>query len=726
MKKIYSLLAIAGLISLCACDGMTGIDSRAEEIRMMLKTDSAELATRSTEKGEDKFNENKIQTIHYYFFDETSGTLVHDNTQIINKTGEADISLSGINSTVFNNIFSGRTELKVLVVANATTPDGTSTMTMDDIKATAVTLSGFGKQDKFVMAGEGVLTKTGATTAKTNEISLKRLASKITLHLIIPDSYIDGAAKEWLPQLNAVQIDFNNLGKNILVSGKETSSTVLSNATRKSTSSDFTKTESLDETDLSLTVPVYSYPRGWSNGDEEAPYLYITLPWKMKTEATTADTYYKILLPGTSLDPNSWYDITARLGGLGSLVKEGTVTVKDLSVTLAKVWKDATPDNNDTNADLAMPRVLVVESNKYIINNQDEIEIPFVSSHNCEVIDFTVEQDSHPTKMGAQKSSSAVVDNASRTIKFTHDLLNDQSSKPYDYLIFKAHFTLRHADNPNYNEVIYIEQRPALYIEPFDNARGYRNVFVDRYQKTEAPGTDNRLYYGKYYQIGGKASNTNVYTVTATVLTGGFSSNKIGDPRIHEPVDFTVSPWKDLENNKQNNTNSICSDKNKQLEYYYTSGPETSEFIAPSFRIGSAYAGTGQTSFSDSYVTYQMRCATYQEAGYPAGRWRLPTEAELKYCLQLQADGCLGNGIFYEDTFYICATKNVGYQINTSGGVKTIEKGNTATNCRCVYDAWYWDNTSKPRLDESEYAYSECGDTNGNYKFCWGDQQIFW
>ncbi|MBQ0024940.1 MAG: hypothetical protein KBT00_04365 [Bacteroidales bacterium] len=726
MKKIYSILAIAGLISICGCDKMSEIDSAAEKIRMILRTDCAELITKATEKGEDKFNENRIQSIHYYFFDETSGTLVHDNAQIINKTGEADISLSGISSTIFNNIFSGRTELKVLVVANATTPDGTSTTTMDNIKSTAVTLSAFGKQDNFVMVGEGILTKTGANNAETSEISLKRLASKITLHLIVPDSFIDGAAKEWLPQMNAVQVDFNNLCKNTLVSGEEAPSTVLSNATRKSTSSDFTKKEILNETDLSLTVPVYSYPRGWSNGDEEAPYLYITLPWKMKTEATTADTYYKILLPGTSLDPNSWYDITARLGGLGSLVKEGTVTVKNLSVIVDKVWKDASSDGNDTDADLALPRVLVVENNKYIINNQNQIEIPFVSSHNCEVIDFSVDQDSHPTEMGVQKSSSAVVDNASRRIKFTHELLNDQSSKPYDYLIFKAHFTLRHSDDPNYSEVIYIEQRPALYIEPFDNAGGYRNVFVDKYQKTIAPGGYNTLYTGKYYQIGGRATNTNVYTVTASVLTGGFSSNKIGDPRIHEPVDFTVSPWKDLENWEQGNENSICGDQNKHLKYYYTSGSETSEFIAPSFRIGSAYAGTGSTSFSDPYVTYQMRCATYQEAGYPAGRWRLPTEAELKYCLQLQADGCLGDGIFYDDTFYICATKNVGYQINTSSGVNTIEKGNTPTNCRCVYDAWYWDNTSKPRLDESEYAYSECGDTDGNYKFCWGDQQIFW
>ena len=735
MKKIYSLLAIAGLILSYGCNNMTEIDSPSGEIRMILKTDSAELVTRATEKGDDKLNENKIQTIHYYFFDESSGTLVREGTQTINKTGEARISLSGINTTIFNNIFSGRTELKVLVVVNAAISDGTPTSTMDDIKAKAVALSGLGKQDSFVMTGEGTLTKTGVATAETSEIRLIRLASKITLHLIFPDSYTDGAAKEWIPQLNAVQIDFRHLGKNILAGGEEAPAPVLGNATRKSTSGDFNIEDFYDETvtpkvcsghDLTMKVPVYSYPRKWSNGDEDTPYIYVSLPWKMKTEATMADTYYKILLPGISLDSNCWYDITARIGGLGSLVKEGTTTIDDLNINVSNIWKDATPgSDNDTDADLILPRVLAVEKNEYVIYNQDEIEIPFLSSHDCEAVSLTIDQTSHPSEMGPQQTAAVVVDNAHRTIRFTHPLLNDQSSKPYDYLIFKAHFTLEHADNPDYHEVIHIEQRPALYIEAFNNAEAYRNVFVDGYQKTVI-GRDLVTYSGYYYQLGGSASNTNVYTVTATVLTGGFSSNKIGDPRIHQPVDFSVSPWKDLENRPQGNSNSITGDPDKQLEYYYSAGAETREFIAPSFRIGSAYAGTGLTSFSDPYVTFQMRCATYQEAGYPAGRWRLPTEAELKYCLQLQADGCLGGGIFYEDTYYICATKNVGYAVVTDGEVPTIEMDPEPSNCRCVYDAWYWDNTSTPRLDETEYAYSMCGETDAKYKFCWGDRQIMW
>ena len=35
------------------------------------------------------------------------------------------------------------------------------------------------------------------------------------------------------------------------------------------------------------------------------------------------------------------------------------------------------------------------------------------------------------------------------------------------------------------------------------------------------------------------------------------------------------------------------------------------------------------------------RCAGYQEAGYPAGRWRVPTMAEINYIVQLSGWGVI-------------------------------------------------------------------------------------
>ncbi|MBQ2189676.1 MAG: hypothetical protein II452_02275, partial [Paludibacteraceae bacterium] len=46
-----------------------------------------------------------------------------------------------------------------------------------------------------------------------------------------------------------------------------------------------------------------------------------------------------------------------------------------------------------------------------------------------------------------------------------------------------------------------------------------------------------------------------------------------------------------------------------------------------------------------------QRCAMYQENGYPAGRWRLPTEAEVAFMMRLQADGTLP-GLFASNCNY--------------------------------------------------------------------------
>ena len=113
-------------------------------------------------------------------------------------------------------------------------------------------------------------------------------------------------------------------------------------------------------------------------------------------------------------------------------------------------------------------------------------------------------------------------------------------------------------------------------------------------------------------------------------------------------------------------------------------------FIAPKFMISSRWGRMGNwqpgsMSDADRLETVQKRCATYQEAGYPAGRWRLPTEAEISFIAGLQRWN------FIDDLF--TAT---GYSISASGSVFTVTNGSIGynqrqgTSCRCVYDLWYW------------------------------------
>ena len=87
-----------------------------------------------------------------------------------------------------------------------------------------------------------------------------------------------------------------------------------------------------------------------------------------------------------------------------------------------------------------------------------------------------------------------------------------------------------------------------------------------------------------------------------------------------------------------------------------------------------------------------QRCAMYQEAGYPAGRWRLPTEAEFAFMMKLQADGVLP-GLFAK--CYYRMADGRGIYIGSAGDYPytndaTNPSGSTKYYIRMVYDLWYW------------------------------------
>jgi hypothetical protein len=150
-----------------------------------------------------------------------------------------------------------------------------------------------------------------------------------------------------------------------------------------------------------------------------------------------------------------------------------------------------------------------------------------------------------------------------------------------------------------------------------------------------------------------------------------------------------VSPWK--------NANAIKI------------GGTDDNIIAPLFKIQSSYGTAKSNVYFD---VAQKRCATYQEAGYPAGRWRLPTLAEIAYVVGLQNNGVI-NKMFNEGdgtTGYwtssgskITANKNMTYTKNYKNST-----GRDTPNAwvRCVYDLWYWqdgDNDAHQTLPTHQY-----------------------
>ena len=179
------------------------------------------------------------------------------------------------------------------------------------------------------------------------------------------------------------------------------------------------------------------------------------------------------------------------------------------------------------------------------------------------------------------------------------------------------------------------------------------------------------------YDYGGTNNNPNQYTIYVTAN----SPYAIGDPRSSTSVSaasLNISQKGDYKGNTLKT-------------YYPTRGREVANMIAPAFKIASSWGKTLDISFARA----KERCASYQENGYPAGRWRVPTEAEIAYVISLSEDNKIPK-LF--DEGYWCSSGTV------------YGSSDDAAAVRCVYDVWYWGEGKE-------------GDAANNYeRFYWGSQ----
>lgn len=179
------------------------------------------------------------------------------------------------------------------------------------------------------------------------------------------------------------------------------------------------------------------------------------------------------------------------------------------------------------------------------------------------------------------------------------------------------------------------------------------------------------------------------------------------------------------------------------LCYYYPTAEgqldEQAFMIAPVFRLASGKADLFQANSnlytSDNLIreNARRRCASFQENGYPAGRWRLPTIGELYFFRMLYNKGILP-AIFNTERAYWTAQYVTKLDFNQDDA--NIRPYPTVSDVsekhvRCVYDDWYWvkdDGTADIftaddlRIDiTGDYA-KYYGDNDKRTMFVWGDK----
>lgn len=742
MKRIFiylALLTIGLSFSSCTEDIDTPI-SDAGALIITLK--SSDLQTKTME-GVQSLNENLIQTIHYFLYPNggTGRDAVLKGSVNTNKQITESFTVP-LDENILNQLFPyPQTQCQVFLIVNL--PNGVSipqNTSINNLKTIALSASFTSKQDSFVMAGQGTATLADKSKnpVASGEIEVDRIASKLTLNVNVAKSHTDKGTV-WTPLPKDMTVSLYNCVDNAKLSGDPDAATSYFNIIERG----FSVVDGNTNYESSCD-PFYSYPFKWNPGTESEPYFMIMLPWASEGQPYQR-CYYKVILNGTQLEKNNWYNIDLMLDVLGSFnEKEPTVVVNEATYYVVN-WSTGT----NVSADIQGARYLVVEQEKYKVYNKETLTIPFNSSHGCEIVNVKCTYpnlSTNPATTVTLDASEYSVAIEGSNILFTHELNNDMLSRDLDFTPFTITFTIQHSDNDDPDnddpaKQITITQYPAIYAEAFANT-DYTNggqangdngfVWVNGYRGTSAV-TNLDFFAGTGYT---STADPRMFVFTITTTEG--TNLIIGDPRDTEKYTYTANDaiWY--------NGASIYTGDNRELNYYYgtavvgdysnshrandpiydseeeaEAAEPTINMIAPKFRLASGYAYVSTTNTVD-LETFKKRCASYQEDGYPAGRWRLPTKAEFQFILTQINYGNLPQ-VYLESYDYWCAH---GLGEPTSTGLvrmhyisdRTDGGFSSITPVRCVYDEWYWENSETYRLGTT---------TNGTFTpsdtFTWGD-----
>ena len=503
-----------------------------------------------------------------------------------------------------------------------------------------------------------------------------------------------------------------------------------------------------------IEVPFYSYARTWAKGANNAPYLTVKMPWKKTVDETEIHNnyYYQILVNagGLSLSPNSWYDLTVNVGVLGSLTESLPQEIKsdDITYYILDWTKEPQEDEGDRYEDVVIKEYmyLVVPEKEIVINNSNIGYIPFDASHNiswkmnttdtkkCDILPTTTVNVSFSsfyvncgtttptiTKLDVSASNFSLDAEKPGYLKYEYEIPEKVYSPVYVYVTI----TMTVGDK-TFSENVRIVQYPPIYLIP--DASVAKSVYVNNNRNSSSVVTYHNIKLGG---VGGGSGTNYMYIVNVSsfkeddtfTIDGKTYNYVIGDPRqteynnykSHSGYDFTddwVTAPATYENSEYVNTTWT----NQRILTYYqptSSEPNVINVIAPKFRVVSFNSTVGgQTNVSKAGGP--LRCATYQEDGFPAGRWRVPTAAEIFFIAKLQAENSIVDIFQSGDQKYYCSTGMVSVN---NGNPTYYEQANSGT-IRCVYDEWYWGSEREAKRNPSVAS-----DRAANsYLFTWGDE----
>ncbi|MBO5331866.1 MAG: hypothetical protein J6A72_05735 [Alistipes sp.] len=710
MKRYLSYIVFVVLsIAVIGCT-KTETDSISSEVgQLTLQFSNRALTTRAAGAADDDHNEDLIKSVQLFFYTSNSDSeaavyALKKDIDVSDFNGEkpnTTLSLiipAGDMNTLFPD---NATSCYIYAVANYATDLTTDKPSVKTIKAKELDTDFSVGQESFVMDGDLVkISKSGNTLTAEKTIELTRAAAKIELTVNVTNLTIN--SETWEANTADMKVSFfKGVKKGLIDDGSDVqNATVDHNGDYFDVENrTFSSVES-STTQFKQSVPFYSYTTRWEANAEDEVYLKLSIPWRVKTpDAEAYQTYYYLIpvnMDGKSLVRNSFYKITLDVKALGG--QSEPIEVEPSYVVLD--WS-----TGEVNVDLSRPKYLVVDENSVIMNNINSYSVGYQSSDAISVVITKIE---HPNLMtgetttayndttGTASTNGFTVSKNDDVVTLTHELDNDRTDGVYDYFPYTVTVVVKNTVT-GFSETIVFKQYPAIYVDVDKNtdyddntATGEENIgdwWDPEYRPKDV--NDNKGYtfvnngsgsYGGNDGLLGGNKNPSMYIINISALDS--DEYIIGDPRSTSTNNLSGSTTARA---IYPNTNS------RNLTYYYPTAPASDKIIAPKFRIASSY---GVTSSID-YEAAQKRCAFYQEDGYPAGRWRMPTPAEIKYMIQFANEGKI-DVLLSPDTYYWSGYNKTAYRYNSgndnvTGSTNPDEAySGTAAYVRCVYDEWYW------------------------------------
>ena len=706
MKRYLSYIVFVVLsIAVIGCT-KTETDSISSEVgQLTLQFSNRALTTRAAGAADDDHNEDLIESVQLFFYTSNSDSeaavyaLKKDidvsdfNDGKPNTTLSLTIPAGDMNTLFPNNV----TSCYIYAVANYATDLTASKPSVKTIKAKELDTDFSVGQESFVMDGDLVeISKSGNTLTAEKAIELTRAAAKIELTVNVNNLTIN--SEEWEANTADMKVSFfKGVKKGLIDDGSDVlNATVDHNGDYFDVKDRTFSAVGTSKTQFKQSVPFYSYTTRWEANAEDEVYLKLSIPWRVKTpDAEAYQTYYYLIpvnMDGKSLVRNSFYKITLDVKALGG--QSEPITVNPSYVVLD--WS-----TGEVNVDLSRPKYLVVDENYVTMNNVNSYSVAYQSSDRITAVITSIIK---PNLSGDTATYPNIIDtnhgfSISTTgenggvITLNHTLQNDNTRDNYDYVPYTVTVEVTMTvGTSTFKETIVFTQYPAMYITADQNtdytdgsstSDKYGYVFLNgnRYSSSWWGGsyTGGGSYWGSITGLSGNNANPNMYVINVSSLDS--NDYLIGDPRCLDGSE-TVSlggneSWDSAPNLSSGQT--VTGPQN-----YLPTSANTPTVIAPKFRIASSYGKTSGITFAAA----KKRCASYQEDGFPAGRWRVPTKAEIAYITKLSAKDYIPI-LFNNGGNYWNASGTITSPNNDTGEVSEKTSGSNVF-VRCVYDEWYW------------------------------------